>query len=459
MNHKKSGLLSGCRADLTRQGIFSLRDLRNIILPLIFEQLLAITIGMADSAMVTRVSEAALAGVALVDSINVVLVQLFSALATGGAVVASQYLGKGTIEKARDAARQLYVLCFLAAGAITVAVIWLRLPILRTIYGQIEPNVMRNAQIYFLLTALSYPFLAIYNSGAALYHSMGKTNVTLIISALMNVINLTGNAITIYGMGMGAAGAGLATLISRMASGIAITLLLRGRQNALCVRSYSFRLERDMVGRILRIGVPNGLEGGMFSFGKLLVASLVSSLGTMAIAANAIGNNYAIMENITGMSINLAIISVVSRVIGAGQKAEARRYTRIMLGITYISNFIINIPIMLFAKPLVEIVGLDAAGVPDAVWIIVFHGVWTLFTWPTSFALPNSLRAAGDVKYTMIVSAASMWIFRVLLSYVLAWCGLGLKAVWIAMITDWAVRSIFFVARYRGERWLEKKVV
>ncbi len=439
--------------------MFTRRDLARMIWPLMLEQTLSLTIGMADTAMVTRVSAAALSGVSLVDSINVVLVQLFSALATGGAVVSAQYLGRDDLRSARDAGRQLYVLCLMLSGAMALVSAVLRTPILSLIFGRIEADVMSSAQIYFLLTALSYPFLGLYNSGAALYRSMGKTNVTLLISILMNVINVAGNAITIYAFGMGAAGAGLATLISRIVGGVAITWLLRDRRNTLCVRSYSLRLSRDMVERILRIGVPSGLENSMFSFGKLLVASLVSSLGTAAIAANAVGNNLAVMQNMPGMAINLAIVTVVGRVMGAGQRDEARRYTRMLLGLVYICNWVLNVPMIIFAEPLVRLFGLDAASVPDAVWIVVFHGAWALFTWPLSFALPNTLRAAGDVRYTMTVSVVSMWVFRVLLSYVLAWYGLGLKAVWIAMITDWAVRGAFFVWRYRGDRWLEKKVV
>ncbi|MGI6184239.1 MAG: MATE family efflux transporter [Candidatus Fimadaptatus sp.] len=439
--------------------LFSGRDLARIIWPLILEQTLSMTIGMADTAMVTRVSAAALSGVSLVDSINVVLIQLFSALATGGAVVASQYLGQGTRERARDSGRQLYVLCLLLALGISIITLAARGPLLTLIYGSIEPDVMASAQEYFLLTALSYPFLALYNSGAALYRSMGKTRVTLLISIVMNLINVAGNAITIYGMGMGAAGAGLATLVSRIVGGIAITWLLRNPAHSLCVRSYSLRLDGDMVGRILRIGVPSGLENSMFSFGKLLVASLVSSLGTAAIAANAVGNNLAIMQNMPGIAINLAIVTVVGRVMGAGQYSEARRYTRILMTLIYACNWALNIPMIIFAEPLVELFGLGAESVPDAVWIVVFHGAWALFTWPLSFALPNTLRAAGDVRYTMIVSVVSMWVFRVLLSYVLAWYGLGLKAVWIAMITDWAVRGAFFVYRYMGNKWLSKKVV
>lgn len=439
--------------------MFTKRDLARMIWPLMLEQTLSLTIGMADTAMVTRVSAAALSGVSLVDSINVVLVQLFSALATGGAVVSAQYLGRDDLRSARDSGRQLYVLCLLLSGAMAVVAAALRTPILSLIFGSIEPDVMSSAQVYFLLTALSYPFLGLYNSGAALYRSMGKTNVTLLISILMNVINVVGNAITIYMFGMGAAGAGLATLISRIAGGVVITWLLRDERNTLCVRSYSMKMSRDMVGRILRIGVPSGLENSMFSFGKLLVASLVSSLGTAAIAANAVGNNLAVMQNMPGMAINLAIVTVVGRVMGAGQRDEARRYTRMLMGLVYICNWVLNVPMIIFAEPLVRLFGLDAASVPDAVWIVVFHGSWALFTWPLSFALPNTLRAAGDVRYTMTVSVVSMWIFRVLLSYVLAWYGLGLKAVWIAMITDWAVRGAFFVWRYRGDRWLEKKVV
>lgn len=449
--------LLGC--DAPADAMFTGRDLARMIWPLILEQTLSMTIGIADTAMVTRVSAAALSGVSLVDSINVVLVQLFSALATGGAVVSAQYLGKGDLGSARDSGRQLYVLCLALSGALAAVAVALRVPILRLIYGSIEADVMASAQIYFFMTALSYPFLGLYNSGAALYRSMGRTNVTLNISIMMNVINVAGNALTIYGLNMGAAGAGLATLISRVAGGLLITWLLRDERNLLCVRSYSLRLSRGMVERILRIGVPSGLENSMFSFGKLLVASLVSSLGTAAIAANAVGNNLAVMQNVPGMAINLAIVTVVGRAMGAGLRDEARRYTRLMMALVYALNWALIVPMLIFARPLVELLGLEAGSVDDAVWIVVFHGAWALFTWPLAFALPNTLRAAGDVKYTMSVSVASMWIFRVMLSYVLAMFGLGLKSVWIAMITDWAVRGALFVWRYRGGRWLEKKVV
>ena len=439
--------------------LFTGRDLARIIWPLILEQTLSMTIGMADTAMVTRVSAAALSGVSLVDSINIVLVQLFSALATGGAVVSSQYLGQGSLARARDSGRQLYVLCLMLSGGIMAAALALRTPILTLIYGAIEPDVMASAEIYFLITALSYPFLALYNSGAALYRSMGKTGMTLVISIVMNLINVAGNALAIYGLGLGAAGAGLATLVSRVIGGAMITWFLRNPSNTLCVRSYSPRLDRDMVGRILRIGVPSGLENSMFSFGKLLVASLVSSLGTAAIAANAVGNNAAVMQIMPGAAINLAIVTVVGRAIGAGRPDEARRYTRILVTLIYLCDMAINLPMIAFATPIVELFGLGVESVPDAAWIITFHGAWALFIWPLAFSLPNTLRAAGDVRYTMIVSVVSMWILRVLLSYVLAWYGLGIKAVWISMMTDWVVRSALFVARYCGNRWLQKKVV
>lgn len=442
-----------------RHVMFTGRDLAKIILPLILEQTLAMTIGMADTAMVARVSEAALSGVSLVDSINVVLIQLFSALATGGAVVASQYLGQGSPLEARDSGRQLYVLCFLLSGAIAAFALSLNRPILDLIYGTIEEDVMASAQIYFTMTALSYPFLALYNAGAALYRSMGKTHVTLEISILMNAINLVGNAITIYSFGMGAAGAGLATLVSRIVGSLVITYMLRNPKNTLHVRSYSFRLDGGMVKRILGIGVPSGLENSMFSFGKLLVASLISSLGTTAIAANAVGNNLAVAQNMAGGACNLAMITVVGQTMGAGLHDEARRYTRIMVSLVYLCNLITDLPMFAFAEPLVRLCGLSGAGVEDAVWIIMFHGIWSLIDWPLAFSLPNALRAAGDVRYTMIVSVVSMWLCRVLLSYVLAGFGLGLQAVWIAMVCDWAVRAAFFMARYRGDKWMQKKVV
>ena len=439
--------------------LFTGRDLFTIIWPLIMEQALSLTIGMADTAMVTRVSSAALSGVSLVDAINVVLVQLFSALATGGAVVCSQYLGRGDENMAREAGRQLTVLCVMIALIIAALAVGLRGLILQWIYGSVEPDVMASAMIYFALTAMSYPFLGMYNSGAALFRSMGKTSVTLAISVGMNVINVAGNAITIYGFGMGAAGAGLATLLSRAAGGLIIMILIRNRKHVLWVRNYVPRLNADIVKRILRIGVPSGFENSMFSFGKLLVSSLVSSLGTIAIAANAVGHNIAILQDMPAAAINMAMLTVIGRAIGAGQRDEAKRYTRILMLTVYAGNDFITLITLLFAGPIINMFGLEAAGVPSAIWIVLFHGSFALLFWPLSFSLPCALRAAGDVKYTMLVSVISMWIVRVGGSYLIAGFGLGLKSVWIAMILDWLVRGGFFVARYLSGRWLDKKVV
>ena len=439
--------------------LFTTRDILSIVWPLILEQALSLTIGVADTIMVTSVSSSALAGVSLVDSINVVLVQLFSALTTGGAVVCSQYIGRQDPVKARDSGRQLYVLCTGIALTVAALASALRTPLLRLIYGSIEADVMSNAEIYFTITALSYPFLALYNSGSALFRSMGRTRVTLVMSVLMNVINVGGNAITIFGLGMGAAGAATATLISRIVGGLTITLLLRNEKLVLHMRNYSLRLDMDTVKRILRIGVPSGFENSMFSLGKLLVASIVSSLGTAAIASNAVGHNLAMMQTIAGNSISMAIVTVVGRAMGAGQRDEARRYTRIFLIMVYVCSWVICLNMVAFAEPIVRMFGLAEESVADAVWITKIHGTWSLFTWPLSFVLPNTLRAAGDVRYTMLVSVSSMWLMRVLFSYVLAALGFGLASVWIAMITDWAVRAAFFCWRYRGDKWMEKKVV
>ena len=441
--------------------LFSKQDLKRLIIPLVLEQLLAVTIGMADTVMVSSAGEAAVSGVSLVDTINILLINIFSALATGGAVVASQYLGRREEENACVSAQQLVTaITLLALGVMGVSLVakdWL----LRLIFGGIEAEVMRNAQTYFLLSALSYPFLAIYNAGAALFRSMGNSKISLETSVVMNLINVVGNAITIYGFHMGVFGAALATLISRMAGAVAMLVLLRNRANPIHIISYRrLSLRFDMIKRILRVGVPNGLENGMFQFGKILVQGLIATFGTSAIAANAVGNSVAGIAIIPGSAIGLAMITIVGRCVGAQDYDQARYYTKLLMKLTYGSMLLLNLAEMAACRWIVSCFHLSPEASSIAFEILIAHSLCCIFFWPMSFTLPNALRAAGDARFTMICSVASMWICRVIMSYVLAQgLKMGVMGVWIAMFMDWVVRAVIFLIRFRGSRWTQKKII
>ena len=315
------------------QPIFTREDLKKLIIPLIIEQMLALSIGLFDTLMVSSCGEASVSGVSLVDSISVLLIQILSALATGGAVVCSQYLGKKMPEKAKLSAGQLMFIMLTSSGTVMILVLFLHRFLLRTIFGQIEADVMDAAQIYFLISAISYPFLGVYNAGAALFRSIGNSKISMYTSLVMNVINIGGNAILIYGAGIGVMGAALATLIARMVSALVMVVLLSKKDNPLCITTPGcMHPQKDVIGKILKIGIPSGIENGMFQIGKLLVSSLTATFGTAAIAANAVANSIAGFANIPGIAIGLAMVTVIGRCIGAGEKEQAKWYSRKLLG-------------------------------------------------------------------------------------------------------------------------------
>ena len=445
------------------QPLFSGADLRRLILPLIAEQLLMMAVGMADTMMVTSAGEAAVSGVSLVDSINMLIIQVFAALSTGGAVVVSQYLGRREEQNARKAAAQLlYIVLGLAVLLCGLALVF-RQHILRLIFGRVEADVMRSALVYFLLTALAYPFIAVYNAGAALFRAHGNSKVSMWCTFVINLINITVNAVTIYGFHLGAAGAGIGTLASRLAAAIIIMALLRSPDSR--VRTAPLwppQLHRHMVGSILSVGIPNGLENGMFQMGKLLVLNLITTFGTAAVAANAIANSIAGVTTVPSMTIGLAMITVVGRCMGAGQVDQARYYVRKLMSYSYGLMFLMAI-VLFFGGPwIAQLFGLSDEARRMAVQAMRICAMGDVLFWPLAFTLPNALRAAGDSLYTMIESQVSMFLCRVALSYVLAssWgLGWGLAGVWAAMVADWVVRGVCFVLRYRSGRWQTLQVL
>lgn len=441
--------------------LFSKEDLRRLIIPLILEQLLAITIGMAGTVMVASVGEAAVSGVSLVDSINVLLINVFSSLAAGGAVVASQYLGHGDRLLAGKASKVLIHACILAGTGLMVFCLGFKDMLLQGIFGAIDADVMQNAKTYFLLSALSYPFLALYNANAAVLRVQGNTKSTLYVSAIINVVNVAGNAIFIYGYHMDVFGAALSMLISRIMGAALTTVTVSHSDNLIPLpRLYKWEWDGAMLRRILRIGLPTGFEGSFFQLGKLILQSLTSSFGTAAIAANAAAGTLASIQCITGNAMSLSMVTVIGRCVGADEREQAKNYCKKLMLFTYATIWAINIPMAFFLKPLVGFFDFSQEASQIAYTLILTHSINVILTWPISFVLPHALRAAGDVKYTMTISIVSMTIFRVMLSFILAsGLGLGVLGVWIAMVVDWAFRGTMFVWRFFSGRWLKHRLI
>ena len=440
--------------------MFNRSDLKKLIFPLIIEQLLGLTIGMIDTVMVASVGEAAVSSVSLVDSINILLINIFAALATGGAIVSSQYIGREDIRSANIAAKQLLLVVAVLSSAIMALCLMFRAPLLRALFGVIEDDVMANCRIYFFWTALSYPFIAIYNGGAALFRSMGNSRVSMATSVLINIINLCGNAVLIYGLHLGVAGAAIPTFVSRAVGAVVMMVLLRNPAHLIHI-DHLFHLDfrPQMVKNILMIGIPNGLENGMFQIGKIMVQGLVASLGTVSIAANAVCNSICSLTQIPGVAIGLAMVTIVGQCVGAERFDEAKRYALRLTGITYLAMAALNLLLFFAAVPVVSIFQLTPETAALATQILHFFCFLCMLLWPSAFTLPNALRAAGDVRYTMLVSIFSMWAFRIGLSYIFARnLGMGLMGVWMAMYVDWGFRILFFVPRLLRGRWMKSRL-
>lgn len=434
--------------------LFSNKTLKKLIVPLILEQALAITVGMADTMMISSAGEAAVSGVSLVDMFNNLIISMLAALATGGAVVTSQLIGASKREEACRSAKQLLWIAALITILISFLVIVGHKFILNLFFGRIEPDVMRNAVIYLILSALSFPFLAIYNACAALFRSMGNSRITLKVSILMNILNVSGNAICVFGLKMGVAGVAVPSMISRAVAGLCLYLLLKNPDNLIYLNRERFRPDWGIIHRILYIGIPSGIENGIFQLGRVIVVSIIAGFGTAQIAANGVANSLDSMGCIIGQGMNLAMITVIGQCVGAGDLGQVKYYTKKLLAITYAATAVANSLILLFLHPILALYGLGAEATRIAYVLVMIHNGLAILFWPASFVLPNMLRACNDVKYTMVIAIFSMVTFRIGLSLVFGvHMGMGAIGVWMAMIVDWVFRVCCFVGRYFRGTW------
>ncbi len=431
--------------------MFSRRDLVKLLGPLIIEQILNVLVGMVDVMMVAAVGETAVSGVSLVDAISLLIMQLMAALATGGAVVCSQYIGKQRPDEARRAAGQLVLITTAFALGITAFAMVGNRWLLGLIFGQVEASVMDSAVIYFRFMALSYPFLAVYNSCAALFRSMGNSKVSMKASFAMNALNVAGNAFCIYGLHMGVEGVAIPTLLSRMFAAVLMLVLIRNPEHSLRITSLHQLWPRpDMIRKILIVGIPGGLESGMFQFGKVGVQSLVSTLGTTAIASFAVASNLVTFQYLPGTALGLGMTTIVGRCVGAGEKSQAKEYARKLVLLNYGMLAGICLIMTVFNKQIVGIYNLSPEASALSGKLILAH-TCAMIIWPVAFTIPHALRAGLDNRFTMVVSVFSMWTFRIIGAYVFVKViGTGVMGVWYGMFIDWAFRAVLYFNRFRG---------
>lgn len=441
--------------------LFPRRALWMLLIPLIIEQMLNSLMGMVDTLMVSRVGAEAISAVSLVDSINNLVLQVFAAMAAGAAIICSQYLGRKDEKGCNDAAKQIVLTVVVISSVIMIIGVGFRKPLLHLIFGSVEEAVMTNAQMYFLITALSYPFIALFQAGAAFYRACGNSKFTMKTALIANVANIVGNTLFIFVLQMGAAGAAISTLISRALCAFVVFYALRKPGYAIQLKNYfSIRPDLNLIVKILAIGVPSGIENGMFQFGKLAIQSTVSSLGTAAIAAQAMT---IIFENVNGMAavgIGIGLMTVVGQSIGAGRQEEAKYYIVKLAGYAEIAMIISCILVYIAARPVTVLAGMSEESTALCMQMILAITIVKPLLWVPSFTPPNGLRAAGDVRFSMITATLTMWLCRVALSiFLMRVVKTGPIGVWYGMFADWGVRGVIFTIRFVRGKWLRFKVI
>ena len=446
-----------------QQHMFSNRLICSLLIPVVLEQLLNSIMGTADTMMVSNVGSAAISAVSLVDSINVLVIQAFSALAAGGAIVCAQYIGQKNKEKANESARQVLFIITAISVAVSLICLVFQKPLLRLIFGSVEPAVMRASEIYFFYTALSFPFIAAYDSAASIFRAQDNTKGPMIISMISNVMNIAGNAVMIWGFHMGVAGAALSTLISRIFCAVVVIIQLRKEKEGqeIVVRDYfEIRPDWSMIRRILGLGIPSGIENSMFQLGKLAIQSTVSTLGTTAIAAQAMTN---ILENLNGIAaigVGVGLMTIVGQCLGAGRQDEAVYYIKKLCVIAEVIIIISCLGVFALTKPITILGGMEKESADMCFHMVMWITIVKPLVWIMAFIPGYGLRAAGDVKFSMIVSCCTMWACRFCLCvFLIRVMGFGPMGVWIGMFADWTLRGIIFTWRFHSRKWLQHKVI
>ena len=438
------------------------RALFSLLWPLMIEQILAVTMGAADTIMVSSVGEYAVSSVNIIDNINNLFIIAFTALCTGGTVVVSQYIGRRDHNNSCLAAKQLvYSVTFMSLVMMLIVVL-LRRPFIRLFYGTLENNVMESAAIYLFITGLSYPFLALYNANAALFRAVGNSRVPMRIALLVNIMNIGGNAFFIFVLKIGVMGAALSTLICRItATVITTSMLYRSRTSPISLSGlFRIRLEFRMIKNILNVGIPSGLESSMFQFGRLLTQRIFPIFGTAAIAANAITSVVNSFSFMPGTAFGLALLTVVGQCVGAGDYEAVKKQTLKLMKLAYITLFTISAVTFFCMEPLISLFRLSPQAHDLAKSFLRIHCISMGLGWAMSFALPNALRAAGDVRFVMIAATISMWTVRVSAAYLFTFAlGLGPVGVWLAMGADFVVRGTSYYLRWTRGKWQGKEVI
>lgn len=441
--------------------LFSNKDLKNMIVPLFLEQLLVMLVGMADTLVVSYAGEAAVSGVSLVNQFNTIFIYLFTALASGGAVVISQYIGRKEAAAAGEAASQLLLFSVIFSAGVSVLVLIGNEEMLRLMFGKVENDVMQACMTYLRISAYSYPAMAIYNAGAALFRSMGKTSVTMYLSVASNIINVIGNLIGVFVLHAGVAGVAWPSLIARTFSAVVITVLCFHKKNdVFYTRKWITQWNGELMRHILKIAIPNGLENGVFQLVKVALSSIVALFGTYQIAANGVAQSIWSLAALAGVAMGPVFITVIGQCMGNRDVQAAETYFKKLIKLTLLLSSAWNFLIFLLTPLFLKFYALEPDTKRLVILLVLIHNLFNAIAYPFSGALSNGLRAAGDVKFTMYVSVLSTIAVRLLLSWLLGVVlQMGVIGIAVAMVCDWILRAVIFFWRQKSGKWKGFQVI
>ncbi|NLX83151.1 MAG: MATE family efflux transporter [Clostridiales bacterium] len=446
---------------MSESRLFAPKAIRRMLIPLVFEQLMIVSVGLVDTALLSGISQSSLAAFSLVDSINQLLTQFFLAIGAGGAIIAAQYLGSEDRKGAENTANQAALMVLAISTLIAVPVMLLKNPILQLLYPKISLEIRQPAQQYLLLTAVSYPFFALYNSGTSMLYAQGLSKLSMVTSITMNSAKILMNYLFITTWKMDIQGAGLATILSRLVGAVMVTWFLMDQHSPIhYTKPFKPRFRLSTIKRILTVALPSGFENIIFLTSKLIIGMMIASYSGAMIAANAASNTISTYISVPANAINLATITIISQCIGAGRGTEAKRISKMLQLATIASLVVTSSLVALFINPIINMLHLSPEAFAYTKHIILVYCAVSIFIWTPAFGLPNTLRAAGDNRYVMYAAVFSVVVFRLLGSHILGnLLGLQVHGIWYAMHLDWLVRSAFFLHRFRSGKWLEHRLV
>jgi len=437
------------------------RQVIAIIIPLFFDQLFNGIISMLNTAMISSSGTAAVAAVSMVDSLNVIMLNIFIGIATGGTVIVAQYYGAGKAESVTKAAGNAVAAVIFSAVIISIVLTGFHDSVLTLLFKSAEPDVFANAKIYLIGSALSYPFVSVIDAISGVLRGIGNSKSYFWLSLIKNGSNLLFNIIFLKIFNFGIIGLILSIILSRFLGMCCAFIYIRllNRQIVLHFRDL-LKIDCKMLRRIMFIGIPSAGEQVFFNAGKLITQSFIVTMGTGALAINAICNSLMVLMETGGLGLSLAIVTVVGISLGHGDYKSAKKYVRVFLILGSISVALTCLIMLPLLSPLIGFFSPEPQLLPEIMRICYICSVTTPLFWCLSFVSPAALRAAGDGRFVLVSSLISMWTLRVVLGYVLGIVfKLGILGVWLAMFIEWVLRGLMYNIRLMGKKWLSHKLI